>query len=310
MLTAVVALVVTLTGFGETVENVRGSQRPNSNLVDIYYDLNATDGGTFTVEVAVEGRTNDVTATTFSGDIGKGIAPGKNRHIVWEAGADWRNNKGDVKAVVTAAIEVPKGKPKKIQLWEGGPYWADRNIGADNPWEAGLYFWWGDTTGHRPSGTTFDFFFDYSNCPTYRKYSATLQSEGWITADGVLAPEHDAAHVYWGGWWRMPTDQELHALSINCDWTWTAMNGVNGYVVRGRGTYASNSIFFPLPGFGNGFSLNKNSLSYYWSSEPCSDLGSSRTLNISSPGNGNPSFTGGNVRIDGSPIRPVQGFAE
>lgn len=37
--------------------------------------------------------------------------------------------------------------------------------------------------------------------PTYNKNPSTLQSEGWTTADGVLAPEHDAAHTHWGGGW-------------------------------------------------------------------------------------------------------------
>ena len=166
MLTAAVVFGVTLTGFGETVTNVRGMQRENSNLVDIYYDLEAPERGSYKVEVEIEGRTNEVTATTFSGDVGEGIAPGKNHHIVWEAGADWRGKKGDVKAVVTATVEVPKGKPKKVQLWAGGPYWADRNIGADAPWDHGLYFWWGDTTGHRPG---YDFSSGNSAIYTYGK---------------------------------------------------------------------------------------------------------------------------------------------
>ena len=54
-----------------------------------------------------------------------------------------------------------------------------------------------------------------------------LQSEGWITADGVLASAHDAAQAHWGGSWRMPTLQELDDLRDNCDWTWTSMNGVD-----------------------------------------------------------------------------------
>ena len=33
----------------------------------------------------------------------------------------------------------------KVQLWEGGPYWATTNIGAENPEDYGYYFWWGDT---------------------------------------------------------------------------------------------------------------------------------------------------------------------
>ena len=36
---------------------------------------------------------------------------------------------------------------EKVQLWEGGPYWATTNVGADNPGEYGYYFWRGDTVG-------------------------------------------------------------------------------------------------------------------------------------------------------------------
>ena len=304
-ISAIIAVVfgIALTGFAETVTNVRGSQRPNSKLVDIYYDLNDTDGGTYTVEVAIEGRTDTVTATTFSGDVGKGIAPGKNRHIVWEAGIDWRGKKGDVKAVVTATVEVPKGKPKKVQLWAGGPYWADRNIGADAPWEYGLYFWWGDTTGHRPG---YNFSSGNSAIYTYGKSVSELQSAGWVTSSGVLAPSHDAAHVKWGGAWRMPTKQEFDGLNNNCDWTWTTQNGVNGYAVRGRGAYASNSIFLPAARYGYGTSLySANSGGVYWSSAPSSDSsGGSCGLSFNWRGHGG---AGSLYRYYGFPVRPVQG---
>ena len=301
------AFAVVWTGLAETVTNVRGLQRPNSNLVDIYYDLNAVDGWSYTVEASIEGRTNEVTATTFSGDVGKGITPGKNRHIVWEAGADWRDKKGDVKAIVTATVEARPGKPKKVQLWEGGPYWADRNIGADAPWEAGLYFWWGDTIGHRPSGTTFSFSFEPSNCPTYEKLPDQLRNEGWTTSNGVLAPNHDAAHVKWGGAWRIPTYQELQGLNSNCDWTWTTMNGVNGYIVRGRGAYASNSIFLPAVGYGSGTSLSiSGSYGLYWSSVPYSDGSHAYELVFGSGNHG----TYGGYRYFGQFVRPVQGLAK
>lgn len=294
-----VVLGIVLTGFPETVTNVRGSQRPNSNLVDIYYDLNATDGGTYTVEVAVEGRTNEVTATTFSGDVGKGIAPGKNRHILWEAGADWRDKKGDVKAVVIATVEAKKGKPKKVQLWAGGPYWADRNIGADNPWEYGRYFWWGDTVGHS-SGYSFS----PENTPTYNQDTTTLKSEGWITSGNVLVSNHDAAQVKCGGGWRMPTYQEFDDLISKCNWTWTTQNGVKGYEVRGRGNYALNSIFLPCAGYGRGTSLyNSGSDGFYLSSVPSSDdYGCSWGLQFGSAYH----YTySGNYRYDGFSVRPV-----
>ena len=67
----------------------------------------------------------------------------------------------------------------------------------------------------------------------------------------------------------MPTDQELRDLNSNCDWTWTTQNGVNGYVVRGRGIYASNSIFLPAAGHGDRTShYFFGSHGFYWSSVP------------------------------------------
>ena len=175
-----------------------------------------------------------------------------------------------------AVLNVQSATHAKVQLWEGGPYWATTNIGADNPWDYGLYFWWGDTEGHSPSGKTFSFSFEGSNCPTYGKSASTLKREGWIvsknngTVDCVLAPSHDAAHVHWGGSWRIPTNQELRDLCYyKCDWTPKTRNGVKGYVVHGRGAYASNSIFLPCAGYGHGTSLGfAGSLGYYWSSSP------------------------------------------
>ncbi len=203
----------------------------------------------------------------------------------------------------------------KVQLWEGGPYWATTNIGAEKPEDYGLYFWWGDTVGYRrendawvaSDGSSQNFSFSEGNTPTYGKDNATLQSEGWIMVDGVLAPAHDAAHVHWGGDWRMPTDSEFSALNNNCDWTWTTQNGVGGYVVRGRGVYASASIFLPAGGGGSGtYLLVAGSSGHYWSSVPDSDIYYSWYLGFGSGGPG----TYYSYRSIGRSIRPVQGFAE
>ncbi len=305
----VLAMFMVVFAFGETetVTNVRGVQRENSKLVDIYYDLNATDYGTYTVGVEIEGRTIAVTATTFTGDVGEGVTPGTNRHIIWDAGTDWPNKKGDVKAIVTATKEEPTISHGKVQLWEGGPYWADRNIGADNPWDYGLYFWWGDTIGHKPINGVFSFSFGSANTLTWDKNRTTLKSEGWITSDGVLAPSHDAAHVKWGGSWRMPTPQEINDLRYNkCDWTWMTMTNVNGYLVRGRGAYASASIFLPAAGYAAGWGdettplSNAGSRGYYWSSVPDSSNCYSWFLYFLDT-------SSGGCRRDGFSIRPVQG---
>ena len=217
----------------------------------------------------------------------------------------------------TASAEADDGH-KKVQLWAGGPYWADTNIGAEKPWECGYYFWWGDTIGYKRAGEVWvasdgsssGFSFDKKNVPTHGKDAASLRREGWSTADGVLAPEHDAARVHWGGKWRMPTERELKVLGENCDWTWTTKNGVNGYVVRGRGGYASSSIFLPCAGYGYGTSLDyAGSYGYYWSSVPYSGSSyyfSAWYLNFGSSGH----FTLSNYRFDGQSVRPVQGFTK
>ena len=161
---------------------------------------------------------------------------------------------------IEAAEPPPAAAQEGVRLWEDGPLWADRNVGAEEPWENGYYFWWGDTLGSRrengdwvasdDSSRRRGFAWFPERTPTYGKSAATLRREGWTTADDVLAPEHDAARAQWGGEWRMPTSPELEALRDKCDWTWTATNGVNGFVVRGRGDFASAAIFLPAAGRG------------------------------------------------------------
>ncbi len=166
---------------------------------------------------------------------------------------------------------------KGVQLWKNGPYWAETNIGAENPWDYGYYFWWGGTIGYKrvndawvaSDGSSLKFSFVDEDTPTHGKDRATLLAEGWITTNAVLASKHDAAHVHWGGEWRMPTAKELKDLCDTCDWEKTTIHGINGYVVRGRGDYTPASIFFPCTGGGDGASLiESGSGGSYWSSVP------------------------------------------
>ena len=105
----------------------------------------------------------------------------------------------------------------------------------------------------------------------------------------------------------MPTEAEFEALSSNCDWTWTTLNGVNGYVVKGRGTYASKSIFLPAAGHGAGASLDDSgSLGIYWSSVPLSGSNDAWYLYFNSSGRGMSYYD----RYYGQSVRPVLGFTK
>ncbi len=202
----------------------------------------------------------------------------------------------------------------KVQLWEGGPYWATKNIGAEKPEDSGLYFWWGNTVGYRREGDAWvasdgsSRNFKFDDVPTFGKDNATLRREGWTTAAGILAPAYDAAHVHWGGDWRMPTKQELDDLGSKCDWTWTTRNGVSGYLVRGQGAYVDASIFLPAAGYGYGASLGfAGSCGCYWSSVP-DEGGSSNAWGLGfSSGDHDADY---DYRDNGRSVRPVQGFAK
>ena len=303
-----------------TISNVKAQQRnPWNGLVDIDYTITGDATGlnlSFSVTDAQNGKTYK--PTTFLAT--PSAAEGAHR-------ATW-SSKDDGLSIVSTNIVVkvfltrtvvppePSGGHDRVQLWANGPYWATTNIGADNAWDYGYYFWWGDIVGYKrvgdawvaSDGSSSSFSFDSANTPTYNKNVDTLKSEGWITASDVLAPTHDAAQVKWGGGWRMPTDGEWSALNSNCDWTWTTMNGVNGYIVRGKGNYASASIFLPAAGYGNLTSIgDAGSDGGYWSSVPdAEDIIVSWYLYF---GSGDLSaFI--NFRYYGFAVRPVQGFAE
>ena len=208
-----------------------------------------------------------------------------------------------------------------VQLWEGGPYWAAKNIGADKPEDDGYYFWWGDTIGYKREGGSWvasdesmsNFSFSRDNTPTYGKDISELESEGWIEKKNgtyVLTSKHDAARAHWKGAWRMPTKYEFYDLRSKCDWKWTTRNGKNGYVVRGKGRYASKSIFLPAAGSVLGVSLGgSGSSGFYWSSVPFHGMYCGAYC-AWFDSHGHDSYAGISDCSCGQPVRPVQGFTK
>ena len=200
-----------------------------------------------------------------------------------------------------------------VQLWENGPYWAECNVGASKPEEYGYYFWWGDTVGYTNTGsgwisvkdgTSINFADSDTSLSTCGKDNSALLSAGYIDATGNLAPEHDAAHVHWGGAWRMPTDAEFSALIDNCTTTWTTTNGVYGRLVTGKGNYANRSIFLPAVGDGYYNCLcSPGSYGLYWSSSPNSDNSSSAWSLYFDSSN---FYWDSIYRGDGQSVRPVR----
>ncbi|GEM_PF-304509 len=144
-----------------------------------------------------------------------------------------------------------------------GLLWATCNVGANNPEDYGDYFAWGET---KPNGSYEWSSYKYCNGSnsTMTKY-CTDSSYGIVDNKTVLDLEDDAAHVNWGGSWRMPTFDEFQELIDNCTWTWTIHGGHDGYKVAS--TANGNSIFLPAAGYRDGIgSNNVETNGYYWSS--------------------------------------------
>ena len=99
--------------------------------------------------------------------------------------------------------------------------WATCNLGANTPSDAGGYYRFGELTPKTSSSGR------YEGCPAY-------------------SISNDAAYNNWGGSWRLPTASEAEELANNCTWTWTSINGMNGYQVVGKN---GNSIFLPAAGY-------------------------------------------------------------
>ena len=138
--------------------------------------------------------------------------------------------------------------------------WANMNVGATNPEGYGNYYAWGETA----TKETYDWstYFDTNDGGhTLTKYN----NNGGKT---VLDLEDDAAHVNWGGSWRMPTKAEWQELIDNCTWTWTTQNGIKGYkVASNKAGYTDKFIFLPAAGTRFDSDLyNVGSDGYYWSS--------------------------------------------
>lgn len=202
--------------------------------------------------------------------------------VKWDAKTDLKSvdTKQMNLKLALVAVETRIGNRKGVRLWAGGPYWAEMNVGATKPEEAGYYFWWGDAVGYKhegghwvaSDGSDTNFLFVENNTPTFSMDFENSIHEDWCISNGDLAPKRDAAQKYWGKDWRMPTISEIRMLIQNTDTTWATRNGVRGRLVKGRGAYSSVSIFLPAAGYGDGGKLNDSgSDGHYWSLSPDSD---------------------------------------
>lgn len=119
-----------------------------------------------------------------------------------------------------------------VQLWAGGPKWAEFNVGS------------GITSYANVTSYDFNVIGGYYS---FKGAKHNVENVGGVT---------DTATSLWGSNWRTPSYDEENAMLNNCDFTYCDGTTVQyesgctlkGYKVSGRGDYASNHIFLPLGG--------------------------------------------------------------
>ncbi len=218
--------------------------------------LDATDGTDFYIAVpantytGVEITLTDIAGNTltkkFKGTDGLKIERSKITKASFKIAPP-------TKGKAEATIDGVKTDVNWVQLWAGGPKFAEYNVGATSATEYGGYYTWGGTY---KNGKDIDWCDDHNT---------------GITGTGDLTGADDTATKLWGDNWRMPTKAEFEALlnSDNCDVKWTTVNNVNGRKFTGKGDYASNSVFLPAAGYCDGGNVNSPGYyGYYWPSSP------------------------------------------
>lgn len=135
--------------------------------------------------------------------------------------------------------DIPQGW---VQLWPGGPKWAEFNVGSTISTYAGV------TSYTHPDVVGGYYAFK-------GKYDSQIGSTGGVEGSYGI---NDTATYVWGSNWRTPTKDEELALINNCTWTYCDGIAVKfaegctlaGWKVSGKDDgYTENAIFLPLAGY-------------------------------------------------------------
>ncbi len=173
--------------------------------------------------------------------------------------------------------------------------WATCNVGANDIYDEGEFIAWGEMKSKSEySWESYKFF--YNSRASLSKYS-----EGTAY---TLEPADDAAHVRWGGTWRMPSANEWQELIENCTWTYVDEDNQAPYfkVQSKKRGYTNRWIILP-PAVSRGEEIvgGDGSMGEYWSSSSADDGSSSYAV----------MFYEGSESVNlydryyGMPIRPV-----
>lgn len=129
-------------------------------------------------------------------------------------------------------IEYTSGNVQfAVDMGDAG-WWSAWNLGADKPEDFGLYYSWGNDTGHWKNGEDDGYRF------TYAEYKTT---DGYKKTEWYELPSFSNRPL-----WLMPSEDDFRSLVSSCTAYVVKQNEVEGVKFVSNST--GNSIFFPDSG--------------------------------------------------------------
>lgn len=127
-----------------------------------------------------------------------------------------------------------------------GTKWATCNVGANEPWNYGNYYSWGETS-------------------TKEKYEMTESILSGVHIDQIVGNvNYDVATNNWGVGWRMPSEIEMAELFKYCSVKTLSISNVRGILLT---SINGKNIFIPKSGycdFGQNKPVGVGELLHYW----------------------------------------------
>lgn len=126
-----------------------------------------------------------------------------------------------------------------------GTLWANRNVGAKNETDCGLYFACAETKGYSKSDVAkgikrFDWLdYKWGDASSISKYNK-------MDGLSVLLLEDDAANINMHDEWSIPTLEQLEELVNYAKTEWLNIDGVNGIKFSSKNN--DNYLFIPCSG--------------------------------------------------------------
>ncbi len=184
------------------------------------------------LKAKIDGR-EIISSNTFSSDVTLVRGHAYHMYATWDGEKlSFDNGSGSDIAAYTSCPD--SHHPHLIDLGlPSGTLWACCNVGAENPWNLGGFYAWGETE----EKSCYDW-------ETYIHCDGTRETCHDIGKD-IAGTQYDAATANWGSPWVMPNKEQMEELTNSCTSEWTTENGVNGRRFTGPN---GASIFLPAAG--------------------------------------------------------------